>query len=390
MEVTTRLPDPSPEQVALSRILGTRIDAEIARGGGFLPFDRFMDLALYAPGLGYYVAHADQFGANGDFVTAPEISPLYGAALAAQCALTLEALAEGMIIEFGGGSGRMALAILKELRRRGVWPVDYAIVELSPALRELQRETLSAADPAIAACVRWWQTQPESPTVGVVIANEVIDALPVSVFECADNELYECGVGKASCGFEWLLRAAPSGLAQEIALRVGPAPQSRYRSELNLRQAVWLADLKRFLSRGVAIIADYGYPRHEYYHPDRSEGTLQCHYRQRVHSNVFWYPGLQDITASVDFSALAEAATTLDFEVRGYADQASYLLSSGITERLAELATADALVQYRAAQAVKTLLLPQAMGTRVKFMSLSRDYSGPISGYLVRDDRHRL
>ncbi|MGH8598439.1 MAG: SAM-dependent methyltransferase, partial [Gammaproteobacteria bacterium] len=230
--------------------------------------------------------------------------------------------------------------------------------------------------------------------VGVVIANEVIDALPVTVFECRDGGIFERGVCfERASGLQWATRSAGAALACAVEARVTEpvrASHILYRSEINFRQATWLADLARFLSSGVVILADYGYPGHEYYHADRRDGTLQCHYRHRVHNDVFWHPGLQDITASVDFTALAGAATSAGFEVRGYADQANYLLSSGITDSLAEQVLRGIDAQYRAAQAVKTLLLPQAMGTRAKFMSLSVNYGGPITGYLLRDDRHRL
>jgi SAM-dependent MidA family methyltransferase len=393
VEVIARLPDPGPEEVARSRDLCARIDAEIARGDGFLPFDRFMELALYTPGLGYYVAQMRQFGAQGDFLTAPEISPLFGAALAEQCRLTLNILGEGRIIEFGGGSGRMAASVLSALRDQGVWPIDYAIVELNPALRERQRETLLATDPALAERVQWWQGPPEMPCVGVVIANEVIDALPVSAFELRADSVQERGVSVTSGeGYRWTTRPASLALIDEINTRMHAAesPLLPYRSELNLRQTLWLADLRHFLQRGVVMLADYGYVGRDYYHPERTDGTLQCHYRHHVHSDPFWFPGLQDLTASVDFSALAQAATDAGFEVRGYTEQTSYLLSTGITERLAALDGYAPDVRYRAAQAVKTLLLPQAMGARVKFMSLSIDYVGPVCGYQLRDERHRL
>ncbi len=388
-----RLPDPSDDEIALSRELGVLIAAEIALADGFLPFDRFMDLALYAPAFGYYVAAAPKFGIHGDFVTAPEISPLYGACLANQCAVALTALGDGIIMEFGGGSGRMAASILTTLRERGIWPIDYVIIELSPILRERQRQYLNATVPELAGRVQWWQAQPASPQRGVVIANEVIDALPVTLFERSGAGIHERGVdGGSGRELQWAKRAGSDTLCRAVTACFDShsALSGLYRSEINLRQAIWLADLTRFITRGVVLVADYGYPRSEYYHPDRNAGTLQCHYRHRVHNDVFWYPGLQDITASVDFSALADAAADAGFEVRGFADQANFLLSNGITERLAELSGADQGTQYRATQAVKTLLLPQAMGTRAKFMSLSLNYDGPITGYELRDERHRL
>ncbi len=391
MKVSTRLPDPSPEEVAISRALVARISSEL--DAGFLPFDRFMELALYAPGLGYYVAGAQKFGPAGDFVTAPELSPLFGACVARQCAETLRATAGG-IIEFGGGSGRLAVSVLRALAAQGLPAVNYAIVELSPELRARQYAHIEATAPEVLAQVQWWQGPPRATWTGVILANEILDALPVTRFEIASGGVLECGIGLDAAGqLEARTRPAGATLSSEVIAALAHPTQAYgtgYRSEINFAQRAWLADLPNFLRRGVVILADYGYPRAEYYHPDRTDGTLQCYYRHRVHADPLWWPGVQDMTAAVDFTAVANAAVAAGFEVAGFAEQAQYLLATGITELLAQVGEHAPAALHRATQAVKTLLLPEAMGTRVKFMTLARNYTGPIVGYTLRDARHRL
>jgi SAM-dependent MidA family methyltransferase len=391
MKFPTRLPDPSPEEVAISRTLVARITNELDKG--FLPFDRYMELALYAPGLGYYVAGAQKFGPAGDFVTAPELSPLFGACLARQCAEALRATGGG-IIEFGGGSGRLAVSVLRALAEKGMTAVNYAIVELSPELRARQHAYIEATAPEILAQVQWWQGPPRVAWGGVILANEILDALPVTRFEIASDGVLECGIGLDAAGqLEARTRPAGAALSKEVIAALAHPTQAYgtgYRSEINFAQHAWLADLPNFLQRGVVILADYGYPRAEYYHPERTDGTLQCYYRHRVHADPLWWPGVQDMTAAVDFTAVADAAIAAGFEVAGFTEQAQYLIATGITELLAQVGEQAPAALHRATQAVKTLLLPEAMGTRVKFMTLTRDYTGPIVGYTLRDARHRL
>ena len=393
MKGEARLPDPGADAAAFSAQLQARIRAEIDAANGFLPFDRYMELALYAPGLGYYVGGAHKFGAAGDFVTAPELSPLFGACLAEQCAAALAAGGTG-VIEFGGGSGKLAASVLAALAEHGYRDVPYAIVELSPELRERQRAWLAATVPALCTRVEWWQGPPAQPWTGTVLANEILDALPVTCIEWHGGAWLEVGISHdARSGNLALVKRPASSTLQALATaRARPAQESLpdgYRTEINRRQAAFIADLSHFLARGVAVFADYGYPRQEYYHPDRSSGTLQCHYRHLVHGDPLWAPGLQDITASVDFTAVAEDAEAAGWEVAGFTEQAQYLMACGITDKLQpRLAAGDAA--ERELQAVKRLLLPQEMGTRVKLMTLARDYTGTVPGYTLRDARHRL
>lgn len=391
MKVPARLPDPSPDEIAISHRLTARITAELHAQGGFLTFERFMDLALYAPGLGYYVAGAHKFGAAGDFVTAPELSPLFGACLARQCAATLQSGGDG-IIEFGGGSGRLAISVLRELERQGLRAVNYAIVELSPELRARQHAFVLATAPELLSRIQWWTGPPRVAWDGVILANELLDALPVARFEIAREGILECGIGLDATGqLECRTRPAAALAAQVTAVLPFPLAEyaAGYRTEINLTQRAWLMDLASFLRRGVVILADYGYPRVEYYHPERHTGTLQCYYRHRVHADPLWWPGVQDMTAAVDFTAVAEAAVAAGFEIAGFTEQAQYLLACGITDLLSATGDVDP-DSYRATRAAKTLLLPQEMGARVKFMTLTREYAGPVIGYTIRDSRHRL
>lgn len=365
------------------------LEDDIARAGGWISFEHFMERVLYAPGLGYYVAGAHKFGRGGDFVTAPELTPLFGACLATQCAATLAHVGGG-IVEFGGGSGRLAVSLLDALAAAGFDDVPYAIIELSPELRARQRAFIADTAPWLLARVQWWQGPPATPWTGVVIANEIIDALPVVCFELADDAVWERGVTSVpGTGFEWAARRVSATLRDEI-LHALPRPLAEYphgyRSELNRRQAAWLADLPRFLARGTVLLIDYGDDRADHYHPLRRDGTLRCYYRQRVHGDPFWFPGVQDITASVDFSALAAAAGAAGFEIGGFAEQTQFLIACGITERLAALDGEDA---WRAAQALKILLLPDEMGSRVKCMTLTRGDAGRVVGS-ARDLRDRL
>lgn len=385
----------------MSRALQARIAQAVEQAGGFLSFEHFMDLALYAPGLGYYVAGARKFGADGDFVTAPELTPLFGACLARQCAAVL-ACDGGSVLEFGGGSGRLALSVLQALDALGQPAARYTIVELSPELRERQQALIAREAPALLPRIAWRQAPPEAPWEGIVLANEVLDALPCARFARIRGEVRELGVERAEDGS---LRAASRVAQPAFAARVNAllAPlgavyprddDSDYVSEFSPRLPALLADLARFLRRGMVVFADYGEGRREYYAPQRADGTLQCYYRHRAHVDPLWWPGLQDITAAVDFTAVAEAAAEAGFEIAGFMEQAPYLLACGITDLLGARAAAvtdgAARANYQAAQAAKLLLLPQEMGTRVKIMTLARGSAAQVVGDPRHDLRHRL
>lgn len=384
-------PAPGAEARALSEALAGRIRADIDAAGGFLDFARYMELALYAPGLGYYSAGARKFGAGGDFVTAPEISPLFARCLARSCADVLQALGGGTVLEAGAGSGVMAADLLRELERLGALPASYCILERSADLRERQRTTLAAALPQYMPQVHWLEAPPDQAWHGVLVANELLDAWPVTLFGRSGGQVVEYGVGCDNRGFAWRERAADAQLhAQVLAWAAQYAWPEHYRSECNRALPSWLKGLTANLQRGAALFVDYGYARHEYYGAERAHGTLLCHYRHRAHADPLRLPGLQDITAHVDFTALAEAAQAAGCAVAGYTTQAHFLIDAGIERLLADAAPGMTHDYLRLAAQAKTLLLPGEMGERFKAMLLTRDLDADIAGFRGRDLRGRL
>ncbi|WP_295396444.1 SAM-dependent methyltransferase [uncultured Thiodictyon sp.] len=369
------------------------IRAEIAAAAdGLLPFDRFMELALYAPGLGYYVAGATKFGAGGDFVTAPEVSPLFGRCVAVQAAQALERLNGGEVLEFGAGSGALAVAVLTGLEQLGALPQRYLILEPSPGLQERQRALLAARVPHLAGRCHWLDRLPERVR-GVVLANEVLDAMPVHRFR----------IGAAGEPLEVFVTAA-DGVLSEVAAPVrsprlaaaitelqaaGLAQAPGYASEVNLRLNPWCAALGECLTAGLVLLIDYGYPASAYYQPDRSMGTLMCHWRHQAHGDPYRHLGLQDIGAHVDFSAAARAGQAAGLTLAGFATQAHFLIGCGIDRFMADAAGAGTAGMDLIAGA-KQLLLPAAMGERFKVLGLSRGLAGPWCGFSVRDLQDRL
>ncbi|HNQ04958.1 MAG TPA: SAM-dependent methyltransferase [Thiobacillaceae bacterium] len=376
MESSTRtqLPAPAPQAQAHSDNVVRGIRDEIARAGGWIPFTRYMELALYAPGLGYYAGGAAKFGAAGDFVTAPEISPLFGRSLARVMA---EALAPtgGDILELGAGSGRLALDVLLELERRACLPERYLILELSPDLRARQRDLLAEAAPRLLSRVVWFDTLPER-LHGVILANEVLDALPVHLVHWTAEGVRERGVAWNAAGLAWADRpvASPT-LARAVARLPVTAP---YLSEVNLAAPALMASLAACLEQGLILLVDYGFKRAEYYHPQRRTGTLKVHYRHHGLDDAFFLPGLADITAHVDFSAVAETAGAAGLDLLGYTGQGRFLLDAGLLELLADM-TPGTPEYLRAAQAVQKLVQPHEMGELFKVMLLGRGVAHPAA-----------
>jgi SAM-dependent MidA family methyltransferase len=358
-----------------------RIKAE----DGWIPFAVFMDLALYAPALGYYVAGARKFGAAGDFVTAPEMSPLFGQAVAYQVAQILEVTGGG-ILELGAGSGALALALLEELERLESLPVRYSIFEPSPELVQRQQQRVRRSLPAIFDRFEWTDRLPER-FAGVVIANEVLDALPVHIVAWRDEGLFERGVAMRDGKLVWDERPASEALraaAEPIAVA---AP---YVSEVSPATSDMVGRLGHCIERGVALLIDYGFPRAEYYHPQRSTGTLMCHYRHHVHDDPFFLPGLQDVTSHVDFTAVAEAGVDAGCQVAGYTTLAQFLLNCGITELLARTPAEEGAAYLTRAAPVQKLLSPAEMGELFKVIALSRGIDTPLRGFGVGDRSGRL
>ncbi|ABI57864.1 class I SAM-dependent methyltransferase [Alkalilimnicola ehrlichii MLHE-1] len=393
------LPEPDASARAHSEALQARIRDAIRSAGGWLPFDRYMGMALYEPGLGYYSAGAPRFGEGGDFTTAPLISPLFSRTLAHTVQRALQALelatGQGEVLELGAGSGRMAADILLELERLGQLPARYLILEVSAALRQEQHRTLGEHAPHLLDRVEWLEQLPEHPITGALLANEVLDALPFRCFERGRDDILERGVALDDDDHpQWATRPADEPLAghvRHIEAETGRRLPPGYRSECLPQLADWLRDTTRCLARGLVLYIDYGYPRREYYLPDRHMGTLLCHYRHRAHEDPFLWPGLQDITAFVDFTAVAEAALAADLDVLGFTSQAQYLLAAGLAH-LADEAMAqhdDDMHRLQIAQQVRRLTLPSELGERFKVLPLGRDLA-PLPEFIRTDQRHRL
>ena len=383
--VESALPVPDRESLAVSQELSTRIAAEIARHGGWLSFARYMEMALYEPGLGYYSNPGQVFGAAGDFVTAPELTPLFGATLARQVSPWLKdpALAGSgqVVLEVGGGSGMLAAQLLNALDNVGHHEVRYLILELSAERREHQRQTLKSLAPGLMDRVGWLETFPET-FAGVVVANELLDAMPVQLFEWqadAGADLQEMGVTWVDGQFAWAPRPADAVLTETVAAlrnRLGPEGaqwHSPYRSEICPAQQAWMRTLADCMTAGVVLLLDYGFAESEYYHPQRDQGTLMCHYRHRSHADPFLWPGLSDITAHVDFTALARAATAEGFSLVGYTSMAAFLLNAGLLDELADLPREPESFWFAQAQAVQQLISEAEMGELFKVIAFEKN-----------------
>lgn len=385
MHTPDPLPAPDVDALAHSNAMAAHIRAAIAAAGGWLPFSRYMELALYAPGLGYYSAGARKLGAEGDFITAPELSPLFGRVLARQVSELFQTLPHE-ILEVGAGSGALAASLLEELERLNALPERYLILELSADLRQRERDTLAARVPHLVERVAWLNQLPPAFS-GVVLGNEVLDAMPVEIFRVTDDGAEQAGVITEGDAFAWSFHPAAVELAALIApLKLAPG----YQSEIALAAPAFIASLATIMDKAAAIFIDYGFPRHEYYHPQRSTGTLMCHYRHRAHDNPFFLPGLQDITAHVDFSATAAAAAGNGLEVLGYATQTQFLINCGITDVLGESDPSDVAPYLAQASAAQKLLSPAEMGELFKVIALGRGVDVPLRGFSSGDKTHTL
>lgn len=373
----TDLPEPSRAELEHSERLVALIRAEVAAAGGALDFARYMELALYAPGLGYYSAGATKFGAAGDFVTAPELGFVFARCLARALAPTLRAV-RGDVLELGPGSGALAADLLVELERLDALPARYRLLERSADLRERQRDRVMRQCPHLENIVSWLDAPPAQPWDGVLVANEVVDALPVRLFALRDDGLFARAVAiGAGGGLQFCDIPADGPLQRAVDAALGarrtdlPRP---YCSEVRPVLAAWLAEVTRSLRRGLALLVDYGGANAEVYAPARREGTLRCHFRHRAHDDALLWPGLQDITAWVDFDALTAAGAAAGFAADGSATQAQFLFGNGLDEVFAgaHAAAADEASRYRLAQEVKRLALPGEMGDRFRVVALRR------------------
>ena len=386
------LPVPDAEALSHSRALSQRIAEEIQQNGGAIDFSRYMELALYEPGLGYYSAGASKIGAEGDFITAPEVSSLFSLCLARQCLEIIEDPATSRVMEIGAGRGVMACDLLQELERLQCLPEKYLVLETSADLRARQQELMQQRIPGLLSRVEWLDSLPGEFN-GVILANEVLDALPARRFVVSGETISELSVRSGEQGFEWCDTSAGESLVLElnrITRTLKTQLPGGYRSEINLGLRPWLSSLSDCLANGLMLFIDYGYPRHEYYHEQRRDGTLLCHYRHRVHDDPFIYPGLQDITTSVDFTAVAEAAVESGLEVKGFTTQAFFLLGCGLEKIMQDRAGDSEQQRVELARQVKLLTLPAEMGEKFKVIGLARGVERALSGFSIVDHRHRL
>jgi SAM-dependent MidA family methyltransferase len=362
--------------------------------GGWIGFDRFMQLALYEPGLGYYSAGARKFGAAGDFITAPEVAPVFSRCLALQCAEVLRELGpESRLLELGAGSGAMAADLLAELGRHGALPAEYWILDLSADLRERQRATLEQVVPHLLPRVQWLDSLPDEPFVGMILANEVLDALTIERFAIRGGEVNALGVSSEFGRLQLAeVRAASRLVAavRRIEADTGSALPDGYESEVCAGLAAWFQSIAYSLERGVLLFIDYGLPRREYYSAERTRGTLLCHFRHRFHDDALIRVGLQDITAWVDFTAVAEAAQGAGCEVAGYTTQAHFLIGCGLGDFVANVEGLELVERLNLSRQAMVLTLPGEMGERFKVIALTKDYASPLRGFATRDLRHSL
>jgi SAM-dependent MidA family methyltransferase len=386
---------PVPETAALrqSEKLVSHIKNLINEQGGSIGFDQYMSTVLYEPGLGYYSAGSRKFGVDGDFVTAPEISPLFSQCLAYQSAQVLNELGSGKILELGAGTGVMARDLLLELEKLDLLPEKYFILEVSADLKQRQQQLLNESIPHLIERISWLDGLPEKSFNGLILANEILDALTVKRFKKSSDSFKEMKVAIDNDEFIWLehdldleLEKTLNQLESELS---DPVPED-YVSEINVNTKQWLSGLESVLQKGVMLFIDYGYSQQEYYHPERADGSLLCHYRHHVHADPFVYPGLQDITASVNFTEVAESAYSLGLHVSGYTNQAYFLFGCGLEKLLTDIASLDSKSHVEVTQQVKMLTLPEEMGERFKVIALTKEFEPALIGFSILDQRVRL
>jgi SAM-dependent MidA family methyltransferase len=373
------LPPPSSDAAAHSQALAELIANTILKEGDWIPFSRFMELALYAPGLGYYAAGSRKFGPQGDFVTAPEISPLFAQCLGMQSRQVLE-MTGGEILELGPGSGVLAAELFAELKAQKRAPERYRLLEVSPDLRERQRELLAARHPDDIGRFEWIDRLPERIR-GVVIANEVLDVVPFALVHRSRGEILERGVILTEAGFAWDDVPLPEGELKRRAAAVIPPGDYDYLTEVGLAAEGLVRTIAGSLEAGLILFIDYGFSEREFYHPQRSMGTLRCHYRHRFHGDPFFLPGLQDITAHVDFTAMARAGEQGGCEVAGYTTQAYFLISCGLAVMVSGGDPSMTLSRLKATSAVHRLISPSEMGELFKVLGLSKGIDAPLLGF---------
>ena len=380
------LPTPTPDALAHSQRVVKHLQEQIQHAGGWISFAQYMEAVLYAPGLGYYAAGATKLGAAGDFVTAPEMTPLFGRTLAQAIAPVLQQTG-GDVLELGAGSGRLAVDVLGELERLDALPARYSILEVSADLRARQQETIARELPHLADRVHWLDALPAHFS-GVILGNEVLDALPVEWIHWTESGPMVRGVSLEGEAFAWQDRPITDPLLRARAEALNLAPG--YLSEINLAADGLIAALAQCLDRGLILMIDYGFGESEYYHPQRHMGTLRAHYRHHALDDPFYFPGLCDLTAHVDFSAVARAGSAAGLDLAGYTSQANFLLNAGLTELLMQISPSDAAAYLPQANAVQRLVSPAEMGDLFKAMAFSKGEIAPLAAFARGDRSHNL
>jgi len=382
---TSALPTPTVEEQEHSASLTKLIREEI--GDGSIPFSRFMELALFAPGLGYYSAGKTKFGEAGDFITAPEMGDVFAHCLARQCCQILEALNGGDIIEAGPGSGRLAAKLLLELEGLKQLPEHYYLLELSADLRQRQRQAIEQFAPHLIDRVQWIDTLPDVKINGIVLANELLDAMPATLFRTTENGVVERGVTSDGNSFSWCDLPSSTDLRQRVdSLKLG----TDYVSEINFQAEAWVHSISGVLDKGIVLLIDYGFTGHEYYHPQRHMGTLMCHYRHRAHPDPLVFVGLQDITAHIDFSALANVAVASGLDVLGFSAQGPFLMANGMEELMQKSDPDNTKTHLGLTNQIKKLTLPSEMGELFKVLALGRNIDVALDGFRLQDRRAQL
>ena len=389
---TTLSTQPTSQALEQHEKLQAYLQHQLVAAGGKLSFAEFMAIALYTPDLVYYMNASEKFGATGDFVTAPELSALFSQSVALQCAQITEQLPNASILEFGAGSGIMAADILLQLERCARLPEHYYILEISPTLQKRQQQTLQKYCPHLLEKISWLDTLPENKITGIILANEVLDAMPVEQFKVISGKFKQRFVGEEKGDFVFLdgeiVNPALTTALQHLQNEEIEFPEN-YLSEINLHITSWLSELDNCVQQGVILLFDYGYPRQEYYHVRRHVGTLQCHYQHRAHPDPLQLIGLQDITAHVDFTAVVEAAVALNIDVLGFTSQAIFLLNNDLL-KLLDAPKNSELERLQRQQQVEQLTLPSEMGELFKVLALGKQVNFALQGFSVQDRLHQL
>lgn len=391
----SKLPQPTQEALQHSQRLQSYIVNKIHQSGGWIPFAHFMELALYAPGLGYYSASSTKFGYKGDFVTAPEISVLFGKTIARQAMQLFRQIDQASILEFGAGSGKLALDLLTELEQLDQSPPQYLILEMSGELQQRQRELFVTHAPHLLDRITWLNELPEQFS-GLIIANEVLDAMPTHLIVWKKDDLFERGVGLDQQNFIWIDKPLINDELKTIANQLSTLIDRNepnfvsYLSEISLANRYFIRSLSKMLQSGLILLIDYGFGQREHYHPQRSMGTVMCHYRHYAHDDPFYLPGLQDITSHVDFSAITQVASCNNLQLLGYTNQAHFLINCGITELLSKVSVTDTAAYLPLSNQLQRLVSPAEMGELFKVIALGKHFDGTPIGFTKGNLFHLL